>query len=150
MWRCVLWLGLALWALLAPLTAQAADGGTLAIATADGKTHVFTIEIARTDAEREYGLMNRPSMAADHGMLFDFGTDQPIYMWMKDTLLPLDMLFIDRTGRITGIAARAVPMSTEIIPSPGPVRAVLELNGGTADRLHVAVGDRIDYPLFKP
>jgi uncharacterized membrane protein (UPF0127 family) len=136
--------------LSAPLSAWAADGGTLSIHTHDGKSQVLTIEIARTEQEREYGLMNRPSMAPDHGMLFDFGSDQPVYMWMKDTLIPLDMLFIDRTGRIAGIAARAVPMSTAIIASPGPVRAVLELNGGSADRLGIAVGDTIDYSLFKP
>lgn len=145
--RLVLWLGLFLWV---PLPVLAAEPGSLTIRTADGKDHVFTIELARTDAEREYGLINRSSMAADHGMLFDFGTDQAIFMWMKDTLIPLDMLFIDRTGRIAGIAARAVPMSTEVIASPGPVRAVLELNGGTSDRLGIAVGDRVDYPLFKP
>jgi len=146
--RLVLWIWLVL---VAPLPVVAAtDGGTLTIHTADGKNHVLTIELARTEAEREYGLMHRPRMAADHGMLFDFGGDQPVYMWMKDTLIPLDMLFIDHTGRIAGIAARAVPLSAEVIASPGQVRAVLEVNGGTADRLGITVGDRVEYPLFKP
>ena len=128
--------------------ALAADDGSLRIHTGDGKVHVFSVELARTDAEREYGLMNRPSMAADHGMLFDFGKDEPIYMWMKDTLIPLDMIFIDRSGKIVGIAARAVPESTEIIPSPGPIRAVLEVNGGVADRLGLKIGDRVEHPMF--
>jgi uncharacterized membrane protein (UPF0127 family) len=135
---------------LAPATAPAAGTGTLAIHGADGQDHVFSVELASTDAEREVGLMNRPAMAADHGMLFDFGTDQPIYMWMKNTLIPLDMLFIDRTGKIVGIAARAVPLSEEVIASPGPIRAVLELNGGTAERLHIAVGDTVRHQMFKP
>ena len=137
--------------LAAPLAGvRAADSDTLTIHTADGQDHKFTIELARTDAERETGLMDRPSMDADHGMLFDFGRDQPVYMWMKDTLIPLDMLFIDKTGRIAGIAARAVPMSEEVISSPGKVRAVLELNGGTADRLHLATGDVVHHPMFAP
>jgi uncharacterized membrane protein (UPF0127 family) len=136
--------------LLPALPALAAGTGPLTIRTADGKAHVFTVELARTEAEREYGLMNRPSMPADHGMLFDFGADRPVYMWMKDTLIPLDMIFIDRTGRITGIAARAVPESAEIIASPGPVRAVLEVNGGVAERLGIKPGDRVEHPLFGP
>ena len=103
---------------LAPARALAADPETLTIHTADGRDHLFTIELARTDAERETGLMNRPSMAPDHGMLFDFEFDQPVDMWMKDTLIPLDMLFIDHSGRIAGIAARTVPMSEAIIASP--------------------------------
>ncbi len=136
--------------LLIPLTLPAVAKGTgpLTIRTSDGKAHAFTVELAQNDDEREYGLMNRPSMPADHGMLFDFGKDQPVYMWMKNTLIPLDMVFIDRMGRVAGIAARAVPESAEIIASPGPVRAVLELNGGVADRLGLKVGDQIDHPIF--
>ena len=134
--------------LLPPLAAWSVEQGTLAIRTADGKDHVFTIELAQTDAEREYGLMNRPSMPADHGMLFDFGADQRVAMWMKDTLIPLDMFFIDRAGKIVAIAQRAVPLSEEIIDSRLPVRAVLELNGGTAERLGIANGDTVIYPIF--
>lgn len=135
---------------LLPAGALAADPGSLTIHTADGIDHTFTIELARTEDEREIGLMNRASMEPDHGMLFDFGGDQIVNMWMKDTLIPLDMLFIDRTGRIAGIEARTVPLSETVIASPGKVRAVLELNGGTAERLHIAVGDLVRHPIFAP
>jgi len=144
------WLLLLLLAPVGSPVAVAADPDTLTIETADAHVGTFTIELARTDTEREIGLMNRASMPADHGMLFDFGADQPVNMWMKDTLIPLDMLFIDRAGRIAGIAERAVPMSEAIIASPGKVRAVLEVNGGTAERLHIAVGDRVRYAIFAP
>jgi len=133
----------------APWLAQAADA-PLAIRTADGHVRDFTVEVASSEEQRETGLMDRPSMPLDHGMLFDFGADRAVAMWMKDTLIPLDMLFIDRTGRVAGIAARTVPMSEAIIASPGPVRAVLEINGGTAERLHIAVGDRVEHPFFTP
>jgi uncharacterized membrane protein (UPF0127 family) len=144
------WVLILVLAPLIPLAARGADLATLAIHTADGQDHPFSVELAATDAERELGLMNRASMPADHGMLFEFDRDQPIYMWMKNTLIPLDMLFIDRTGRIAGIAARAVPLSEEVIASPGSVRAVLELNGGTVERMHIAVGDTVRHPFFKP
>jgi uncharacterized membrane protein (UPF0127 family) len=135
---------------MAPVAAGAADPGGLTIHTADGKDHPFAVELAKTDEEREVGLMNRPAMPSDHGMIFDFGKDQPVYMWMKNTLIPLDMFFIDSHGRILGIATRMVPMSETVIASPGPVRAVLELNGGTADRLHIAVGDLVRHSMFTP
>ena len=131
----------------APWLAQAADA-PLAIRTADGHVRDFTVEVASSEEQRETGLMDRPSMPLDHGMLFDFGADRAVAMWMKDTLIPLDMLFIDRAGKIVGIRMRAVPQSKEIIGSPGPVRAVLEVNGGTAERLGIAVGDRVEFPLF--
>lgn len=130
-----------------PARAADAPQPALTIDSASGP-HVFTYELARTEAERERGLMDRPTMPADHGMLFDMGEDKPVMMWMKDTLIPLDMLFIARSGRIVGIARRAVPMSEQIIPSPGPVRAVLELNGGAADRFKIGVGDTVHAPLF--
>ncbi len=128
--------------------AWAKGTGPLVIHTADGKNHAFTVELAQTEDEREYGLMNRPSMPADHGMLFDFGKDQPVYMWMKNTLIPLDMIFIDKAGHVAGIAARAVPESPEIVASPGAVRAVLELNGGAAEKMGLKVGDRVEHPMF--
>jgi uncharacterized membrane protein (UPF0127 family) len=92
--------------------------------------------------------MHRPSMAADVGMLFDFKADAPVAMWMRNTLIPLDMLFITRDGRIANIAERTVPYSETSIPSKGPVRAVLEVNGGTAARLKIRPGDRVDHPMF--
>jgi uncharacterized membrane protein (UPF0127 family) len=119
----------------------------LAIHTASG-THRFNVELADTAEKRGVGLMHRPSMPADSGMLFDFKTDAPVAMWMRNTRIPLDMLFITRDGRIANIAERTVPFSETTIPSKGPVRAVLELNGGTAARLKIKAGDRVDHPMF--
>jgi uncharacterized membrane protein (UPF0127 family) len=134
--------------LLLPLPALAAGFSQLSIQTAAGSKVAFTVEMAQTPEESERGLMNRPSLAADAGMLFDFGSEQRIAMWMKNTLIPLDMIFIAGDGHILGIAERTVPMSLEIIPSPGSVRAVLEINGGTASRLQIHPGDRVIHPIF--
>ncbi len=113
-----------------------------------GKRIPFKVEIADTDERRALGLMYRTSLPADAGMLFDFKHDQDVAMWMRNTRIPLDMLFIDRTGRIVNIAERAVPFSEATISSAAPVLAVLELNGGTAARLGLKPGDRVIYPLF--
>lgn len=113
-----------------------------------GKRHPFNVEIADTDERRALGLMYRTSLAADAGMLFDFKRDEDVAMWMRNTRIPLDMLFIDRTGNIVNIAERAVPFSEETISSAAPVRAVLELNGGTAARLAIKPGDRVLHPMF--
>lgn len=122
----------------------------LSIATADGRTLSFDVEVAQDDRQRMTGLMHRRRMAADAGMLFDFKEDQPVGMWMKNTYIPLDMLFIAADGRVVGIAQRTVPHSLETIMSPGKVRGVLELNGGTAERLGIKVGDRVRHPIFGP
>jgi uncharacterized membrane protein (UPF0127 family) len=114
-----------------------------------GQRHKFSIELADTDERRTLGLMYRTSLAADAGMLFDFKMDQPVIMWMRNTRLPLDMLFITRDGRIANIAQRTVPFSETSIYSSGPVRAVLELNGGTAERLGIKPGDRVFHPMFR-
>ncbi len=144
-------LRLLVFVLLLPSSAvQAMEASPLSIETADGRSLAFSVELARTPEELTRGLMDRAHLAADAGMLFDFGADRTIAMWMKNTLIPLDMIFIARDGRITGIAQRAVPLSLEIIPSPGPVRAVLEVNGGVAEHLGIKVGDRIVHPLFNP
>ena len=106
-------------------TAQAQSGliqfktDTLSIRTADGKTHAFKVELATTPAERSQGLMFRRSLAPDAGMLFDFGRTEPVAMWMQNTLIPLDMLFIAADGRVVNIAQRAVPMDQTPIPSKG-------------------------------
>jgi len=113
-----------------------------------GKRIPFKVEIADTDERRALGLMYRTSLAADAGMLFDFKHDEDVAMWMRNTAIPLDMLFIDRTGRIVNIAQRAVPYSEATISSAAPVLAVLELNGGTAARLGLKAGDRVIYPIF--
>lgn len=121
-----------------PLTVEAADGRLLA----------FTVEVAKSADQLAQGLMYRRHMAADSGMLFDFGTPRPVSMWMKNTLIPLDMLFVAADGTVVGIAQRTVPHSEALIESPGPVKAVLELNGGTAARLKLKAGDRLKHPVF--
>ncbi len=110
----------------------------------------FQVELAADDASRALGLMYRTSLAQDAGMLFDFGQDQLVSMWMKNTLIPLDMLFIDRHGVIVNLHQRAVPHSLAPIASAGRVRAVLELNGGTVSRLKIKPGDRVVHPMFEP
>ena len=126
---------------------DSSSDSTLVVATRNAQ-HRFTIELARTPAEMERGLMFRDRLAPDHGMLFLYEGDRAVSFWMKNTLIPLDLIFADASGRIVQIAERAVPMSTALISSDGPVRAVLEVNGGTADRLDIAVGDRLVHPAF--
>ena len=121
---------------------------SLAIQTSDGKSHSFKIELASSPDERAQGLMFRRSLAADAGMLFDFGRSEPVAMWMKNTLIPLDMLFIDIDGTVVNIAQRTVPGSLTPIPSAKPVRFVLELPGGSASRLAIKPGDKFRHPLF--
>ncbi len=121
----------------------------LAIETANG-THRFNVELAVSPEEKSRGLMYRTAMAPDAGMLFIYDRDTVISMWMRNTLIPLDMLFIAADGRIAHIASRMVPRSDRTISSRIRVRAVLELNGGTVRRLGIAVGDQVDYPAFNP
>jgi len=134
--------------LLLAHAARALDIEELTIETAGGAAHRFAVEIARTPAERSQGLMFRERLAADAGMLFFYTQDQPVSMWMKNTLIPLDMLFIRRDGRISKIAERTVPLSEAVIASDGAVAAVLEVNGGTAARLGLRPGDRVRYAAF--
>lgn len=121
---------------------------TLEIASKTG-VHIFSVEVAETDAERSKGLMDRKHLAEGRGMLFDFREEQPVAMWMKNTYISLDMLFIRGDGRILRIAANTEPLSTRIVPSGGPVRAVLEVIAGTARKLGIAPGDRVAFPIFK-
>ena len=122
---------------------------TLSIASQGGQKQSFRVEVARNDADRAQGLMFRRSMPADQGMLFDFGRVEPVSMWMQNTYLSLDMLFIRPDGTIARIAANTEPLSTRTIPSGEPVLAVLELNAGTASKLGIKPGDRVEHPLFK-
>ena len=124
------------------------ETSALTIVLGDDRRHDFAVEVARTPDQLAYGLMFRQRLAANAGMLFDYRPPQPVSMWMKNTMIPLDMLFVDAAGRIVQIAQRAVPHSTALIASDGPVRAVLELNGGTVARLGIAVGDRLRHPIF--
>ena len=129
-------------------TQQAGDRwGELRIRTAKAE-HKFTVELALDEQSQAKGLMFRHEMPADHGMLFIYHKEHPIAMWMKNTLLSLDMLFVRKDGTITKIARNTEPLSEKIIPSSGPVYGVLELNAGTADRLAIHVGDRLLHPLL--
>ncbi len=120
---------------------------SLTIATKGGPRQ-FSVEVMRDDAGRSRGLMFRRHMAPDHGMLFDFERNEPVTMWMKNTYLPLDMVFIREDGTVARVAADTEPLSTAIIPSNGPVLAVLELNAGTAAKLGIKAGDKIQHPMF--
>ena len=110
----------------------------------------FHIELADTPEERQRGLMYRRTLADDHGMLFDFTPSRPVIMWMRNTYVPLDMVFIDSEGQIVKIVPNTVPLSETVIPSDGPVRAVLELHGGITQQLGIEPGDRVLHPLFSP
>lgn len=147
----VLWVLLVGWVVIAAggSTVDAADASRLTIQTQAGDRHVFSVEIAATAEEKARGLMFRRHLDVDAGMLFDYGKSQRVSMWMKNTYLPLDMLFIDSSGVIIHIVERTVPMSTEIIDSNGPVRAVLEVNAGTVSRLAIGRGDRVLHPIFR-
>jgi uncharacterized membrane protein (UPF0127 family) len=123
--------------------------GLLTIETAAGGHYPFQVEIAETPRQMAQGLMFRQEMAADAGMLFILPKDQPMSMWMKNTLIPLDMVFIGRDGRIVNIHERAVPGSLDAISSAAPVRGVLELNGGVTSRLGIRAGDRIIHEAFQ-
>jgi uncharacterized protein len=127
--------------------AQAADEATLEIVSKTG-VHVFAIELATNDAERSRGLMYRKELPEGRGMLFDFEHDQPVSFWMHNTYISLDMIFIRGDGRILRIAENTEPMSDRLIPSGGPVRAVLEVIGGTAHKLGIVPGDRVESPIF--
>jgi uncharacterized membrane protein (UPF0127 family) len=143
------WSGFVLFAflLLATSPARPADPHILEIAGRTG-VHVFSVEIADTEAAREKGLMFRKNLPEGHGMLFDFHRAQDVTFWMRNTYIPLDMIFIRADGRILRIAENAQPLSTDLIPSGGPVLAVLEVIGGTARKLGLAPGDRVAHPIF--
>lgn len=119
----------------------------LSIVTASG-THDFSVEVMRSGPELEHGLMFRRFMPPDRGMLFDFKTEKPVMMWMKNTYLPLDMVFIAKSGRVVGIAENTEPLSEKIIPSGAPTYGVLELNAGTAAKIGLKVGDEVHHSLF--
>ena len=145
-------LAVALLVALATVTAAAAgqvSDSRLEIVTASGP-HPFNVEVMRSEPELEKGLMFRRHMDADKGMLFDFGEPQQVSMWMKNTYLPLDMVFIAKTGVVLSIKENAEPMSEHIIASGGLVTGVLELNAGTAKRIGVKIGDQVRHPMFGP
>ncbi len=115
---------------------------------ASGTLHRFQVEIALTPAQREQGLMFRKDIPEGTGMLFVNGEERPVAMWMKNTLVPLDMLFLAADGTIVKIHPEAEPLSTRLIASDAPVKGILELRGGTARKLGIVPGDRILHPAF--
>lgn len=119
----------------------------LDIVTRHGRRH-FVVEIADTPATQERGLMYRTKLAAGRGMLFDFHTPQGVTFWMKNTLIALDIIFIDANGRIVSIARNAKPMSENLIPSGGPILGVLELRGGRAAEIGADVDDTVSERMF--
>jgi hypothetical protein len=127
--------------------ARAMDIQTLEIVTKSG-VQVFTVEVATTEQEKTTGLMYRKELPDGRGMLFDFTPEQPISMWMKNTFIPLDMIFIRSDGRISRIAENTEPQSLAIISSGPPASGVLEVIAGTARKYGIAVGDRVAHPLF--
>lgn len=137
-------------ALLLTATAAKAEPALqpLEIVTAGGP-HAFLVELADTPTERSKGLMHRKFMPHNQGMLFDFHVESPVMMWMKNTYIPLDMVFVSRKGVVTAVAANTVPMSEEIISSGGPAYAVIELNAGVAKEIGVKPGDEVRHPAFK-
>jgi uncharacterized protein len=136
----------ALW-MFAGEAGRAASVQPLEIVTKTG-VHVFSVEMATTEEEKTTGLMYRKELPEGKGMLFDFAPDQEVSMWMKNTYISLDMIFIRADGRILRIAENTEPMSTKIIPSRGLARGVLEVIAGTAQKYGIAPGDRVAHPLF--
>ena len=148
------WMMLSLGAAIAVLVtlcvspvAQAASIQPLEIATKSG-VRVFSVEMATTEEEKQTGLMYRKELADGKGMLFDFSPEQQISMWMKNTYISLDMIFIRADGRILRIAENTEPHSTKIISSGGLARGVLEVVAGTAQKYGIQPGDRVAHPLF--
>ena len=152
-------LGLAVLSLVASATmsmqvrAQGAPATTateaLAVVTAGGQRHSFQVEVMRNDEQRARGLMFRRFLPADRGMLFDFQRVAPVSMWMQNTYIPLDMLFIRADGTIARIEEHTEPLSTRTIPSGEPVLGVLEINAGVSAQLGIKAGDRIEHPMFR-
>ena len=141
-------------AFLSPLSAAAQQDVTfnkteIVIETKSGNKHGFVVELAESDAQKSRGLMFRTQMAADAGMLFLYKQNRVVSMWMANTFLPLDILFIEANGQISRIAANTIPQSREPISSRKRVLAVLELNAGAASRLGIAVGDKVIHEHFK-
>ena len=144
-WLQILALVTVLWAFTG-IEARAASGQPREIVTKTG-VHVFSVEMATTEEEKTTGLMYRKELADGKGMLFDFSPEQEVTMWMKNTYISLDMIFIRADGRIMRIAENTEPLSTRIISSGGRARAVLEVPAGTAQKYGIRIGGRVAHPL---
>lgn len=123
---------------------------TLQIATPDARLHKFDVWVADDDQRRARGLMFVTKMDDQQGMLFIYARSQPVAMWMKNTHIPLDMLFVRADGRVERVAENTTPMSTTTIESGKPVLAVIELNAGTARRMNIRAGAQVIHPAFSP
>ena len=139
MWRSAIFTGILLFSAFSVAPAFA-DSQALTVETAGGK-QPFTVELATTPDQMMIGLMFRQSMPADAGMLFVYPSERQVEFWMKNTYIPLDMLFIGADGHIRHIAERTVPLNETPISSIEEVKAVLEVNGGTVSRLGIKEGD---------
>jgi len=133
---------------LNPAKAQSLPTSPLTIEGLGGR-HTFTVELATTANQRDIGLMHRNTLAADRGMLFYFQSEQRVRFWMRNTFIPLDMIFIRANGEIGAIAENTVPHSEQPVGPPQPMQAVLELAGGTAARLGLKPGDIVHHTVFK-
>ena len=120
----------------------------LVIVTRDGTRHEFRVEMAVRPDDQMIGMMFRTTMAPDEAMIFDWGAPRESSMWMRNTLIPLDMLFVAADGRIHRIAERTVPLSLATVSSGGPVRATLELGAGVTERMDIRAGDRVLHRIF--
>lgn len=118
----------------------------LEVRTTGGKTHKFKVEVARTESEQARGLMFRDALAPDGGMIFPMNPPRPASFWMKNTVIPLDMIFVRPDGTIARVAAETVPYSLEPVDSGEPVSAVLEIAGGRAAELGISEGDKVSWP----
>jgi uncharacterized protein len=143
-------LSLALMLVAIPIAYAQKMGGAnaLTVMTSDGRRHEFKVELALTQPQQMRGLMNRTSLAPDAGMLFFFGPEAERAFWMKNTLIPLDILFLKKDGTIHHIHENATPNDVTQIPSQGPVSAVLEVKGGTVKRLEIRGGGTVHHLLF--
>jgi uncharacterized protein len=126
---------------------ETADEGRLELVTASG-VHVFDVEIAATPEKQALGLMFRTNLAETKGMLFPHADPREVTMWMRNTYIPLDMVFIRADGTVHRVEKRTEPLSERVISSQGEVAAVLEIAGGTADKLGIKPGDKVRHPYF--
>jgi uncharacterized protein len=146
-WRWMIVVAAVALCVFAGARAQAASVQPLEIVTKSG-VQVFSVEMATTEQEKETGLMYRKELPDGKGMLFDFSPEQQVSMWMKNTYISLDMIFIRADGRILRIAENTEPLSTSIISSGGLAKGVLEVIAGTAQKYGIKPGDRVAHPLF--
>jgi uncharacterized protein len=135
---------------IAPLSLAAELPRDVVLVEAGASQYRFEVEVADDPNERAEGLMYRRSLADNAGMLFVYPRPQPVEFWMRNTPLSLDIVFIRQDGTIAGIAENTVPMSEDLIPSGEPVRAVLEVKGGTMRQLGIAAGDRVRNASYFP